>query len=262
MRNLLISTLLACILAGVAFAQTELAPASPSAPVEPAAAAQPAAAPSTAPAPVPAAAPSTAPAVTPAPAASPRGTFAPATSGQSFLEQELEAAAAELSSPQVGTMTAEDIEKITAHIALAAQKERYVQRIRNASLLLPGLGQFMTGDTLGGWLFVAWDVTVLGGTLVSAYFLLPANVQFGSLDYANSPLSRIASAWASNSLVSYIPVALVLAGGILLEAALSHVSANDAARRAEKNINEGKVTFRPSLELFDGRPGLGMDLLF
>ena len=120
----------------------------------------------------------------------------------------------------------------------------------------------MTGDTLGGWLFVAWDVTVLAGTLVSAYFVLPANVQFGSLDYLNAPLSSIQTAWGSNSLLSYLPLAGVLAGGMILDIVLRHVSADNAARTARKNIAEGKVTFQPSFELDEGRLGFGMRMSF
>ena len=67
---------------------------------------------------------------------------------------------------------------------------------------------------------MAWDVTVLAGTLLSAYFVLPANVQFGSLDYLNAPISAIQTAWESNSLVSYLPLAGVLAGGMILETVL------------------------------------------
>jgi hypothetical protein len=162
----------------------------------------------------------------------------------------------------MGNMTIDDIEKITAHLEIAIQKERYVERVRNASFLLPGVGQFIAGDTLGGWLFVAWDVTVFAGTLVSAYFVLPANVQFGSLDYLNSPLSTIRTAWASNSLLSYLPLVGVVAGGTILWTVLRHVSADNGAQTARKNIAEGKVTFQPTLELLDGELGLGMRMSF
>lgn len=106
----------------------------------------------------------------PADAAAPAQAPAPAPS---FLQQELTAAASELSSGQVGTMTVSDLEKLAAHLSIAFQKSRYVERARSASFMLPGVGQFMTGDTLGGWLFVAWDLTIAAGTLLSAYFVLP-----------------------------------------------------------------------------------------
>jgi hypothetical protein len=205
------------------------------------------------------------PAETPPAAASPAGTGAAPTSPareRSYLEQELESAASELSSGQVGSLTVDDLEKVAAHIAIAVQKERYVQRVRHASFVLPGVGQFMAGDNLGGWLFVAWDVTALAGTLVCAYFVLPANVQFSSLDYLNSPLSTIRSVWASNSILSYLPFVGVLAGGVILETVLRYVSADNAARTARKNIDEGKITFQPTLDVLDGGLGLGMKMTY
>ena len=277
MKNLIIPALLACAFAGAAFAQTVPAPAPDAASSAPAvqspapAAGAPAA---NAPATGPAAASGSAAAVpaenatasgAPAASAPTAGTPAastPEATQPSFMEQEIEAAAAELSSAQVGTMTVDDLEKIAAHLAIAVQKERYVERIRNASFMLPGVGQFMAGDTLGGWLFVAWDVTVLAGTIVSAYFVLPANVQFGSLNYLASPVSAIQTAWGSNSLLAYLPLAGVIAGGVILETVLRYVSADNAARTARRNIADGKVTFKPTLELLDGSLGLGMRMQF
>ncbi len=250
MKNLLITVLLLAAFAGAAFAQSSPSPTD-SAP----SATAPSAATSAAPAASsPAATPSAAP-----DSGTPPAPIAPARA-PSFLEQELEAASSELSSGQVGSLTMEDVEKIAAHLAIAVQKERYVQRVQRASFMLPGAGQFMTGDTLGGWLFVAWDLTVLVGTVVSAYFVLPANVQFGSLDYLNSPLSTIRTAWGTNSIGSYLPFLGVVAGGVILETVLRYVAADNAARTARKNIEEGKVTFQPTLDFMDGGLGFGMQM--
>ena len=244
MKNLFIIALL--LAAGVLSAQAADTQPQPAAPAEtPSAAAQ---------APQSTAADAAAPAQTPA--------QAPAPAAPSFLQQELAAAASELSSGQVGTMNVSDLEKLAAHLSIAIQKSRYVERARSASFALPGLGQFMTGDTLGGWLFVAWDVTIFAGTLLSAYFVLPANVQFGSLDYFSAPISTIRSAWESNNLVSYLPLAGVLVGGMILETVLRYVSAENAAQSARKNINAGKVTFEPTLDFLDGGPGFGMRMRY
>ena len=251
MKNLIIVAWLFVAVAGVAFSQSQSAPSQP-APGQPdqSAASQPTPAPA-------ANTPPAEPTPTPAPVAAP--TPAPTARVQSFLEQELNSAASELSSGQVGNLTIDDVEKITDHIAIAIQKERYVQRLRNASFALPGLGQFMGGDTLGGWLFVAWDVTVFAGTLLGAYFVLPSNVQFGSLNYLGSSWSTVQAAWASNSILSYLPLAGVITAGVLLETALRYASADNAAKTARKNISEGKVTFQPSFDLDRGL-GLGLQM--
>ena len=242
MKNLIIPALLVCAFAGAGFAQAAPAPAPDAASSAPA---------------VQSPAPATG-----APAAGTPAASTPEASPPSFMEQEIEAAAAELSSAQVGTMTVDDLEKIAAHLAIAVQKERYVERIQERLIHASGRRAVHGRRHSGGWLFVAWDVTVLAGTLVSAYFVLPANVQFGSLDYLNAPLSSIQTAWGSNSLLSYLPLAGVLAGGMILDIVLRHVSADNAARTARKNIAEGKVTFQPSFELDEGRLGFGMRMSF
>ena len=128
MKNLLITVLLLAAFAGAAFAQSSPSPTD-SAP----SATAPSAAPSAAPAASsPAATPSAAP-----DSGTPPAPIAPARA-PSFLEQELEAASSELSSGQVGSLTMEDVEKIAAHLAIAVQKERYVQRVQRASFMLPG----------------------------------------------------------------------------------------------------------------------------
>lgn len=199
---------------------------------------------------------------TPAPAPAVPFPDAVPQAAPAFLAQELDAAARELSSNQLGSMTMSDVEKVAAHVSIAIQKTRYVDRARSASFALPGLGQFMTGDTLGGFLFVAWDVTVLAGTLIAAYFVLPANVQFGSLDYLNSPLSTIHAAWDSNSILAYLPLAGVLVGAVALDMVLRFVSADNAAQNARKNVNEGKVTFEPNLDLLEGIPAFGFRMRY
>lgn len=184
------------------------------------------------------------------------------------LRDELNAIVDKSAAEQLGTMTVGDVEKILGDISIAYQKAVYVQGARTASLRLPGLGQFRTGDKLGGSLWLAADVVLTAGTLVGGYFLLPANVQFNSLDYFNTPLSTIKSTWESNTVLEYLPTAGVLAGGMIVEALLRHFSSANAGNEAQRNIEEGKVTFSP--EMFplleptmgaDGRMGMGMGMM-
>ena len=65
------------------------------------------------------------------------------------------AALQDLSSTQVGTLTVGDMVKIAERVSIAEQKLHYVQKVRMASLMHPGAGQFMTGDAVGGALFLA-----------------------------------------------------------------------------------------------------------
>jgi hypothetical protein len=178
------------------------------------------------------------------------------------IQAELDSALQEMSATQLGTLTMGDLEKLMGRISVAQQKLQYVQRARRASFMTPGVGQFMTGDALGGSLFLAGDIAVVAGSIVGAYFLLPANVQFNSLDYLNAPLVNIHNAWQANSILSYLPSFGVLAGGAILRAALGHFSAVSAAHEARQNIADGKVTFAPNFDFDRHRFGMGMMMRF
>jgi hypothetical protein len=178
------------------------------------------------------------------------------------LTNEVNAILEHSSSAQISAMSLGDFEKIAGQISIAYQKYDYIQRSRAASLMLPGLGQFKNGDALGGSLFLAGDLAVVAGTLVGAYFLLPSNVQFGSLDYLNAPLATWRTTWQSNSLLSYLPSAGVLLGGMLVQGALRWISAENAMSEARRSIASGKVTFEPKLVPVVGPMGMGMMMRF
>jgi hypothetical protein len=161
------------------------------------------------------------------------------------MQQELTVALEQMSATQIGTLTVGDLLKT-------------VQRARMASMMLPGTGQFMTGDALGGSLYLTADLAVMAGTMIGAYYLLPANVQFMSFDYMNRPMADIHTTWLSNNISSYLPSLGVMAGGMVLKGVLGHFAAQGAAARARKNIADGTVTFTPRLGFFDSGFGMGM----
>ena len=173
-------------------------------------------------------------------------------------QQELTTALQEISAAQLGTLTVADLSKVLARISIAQQKVAYVQRASIASMIFPGAGQFMTGDTVGGVLFLTGDLAVMTGAVLGAYFLLPPEVQFTGLDYYTAPLATIRTAWQSRSIQDYLPSFGVMAGGMLLKGILGHVSARLAAQSARRNIADGKITFTPSFD-FTGR-GLMMGM--
>jgi hypothetical protein len=185
--------------------------------------------------------------------------FAQQAPGPLSIEAELDSALQEMSATQLGTLTMADLDKLMGRISVAQQRLQYVQRARRASFFIPGAGQFMTGDALGGSLFLTGDIVVVAGSIVGAYFLLPTNVQFNNLDYLNAPLINIQNAWMANSILSYLPSFGVLAGGAIVRAVLGHFSAVSAAREARQNIADGKVTFTPNFDL--DRHGFGMGMM-
>jgi hypothetical protein len=179
----------------------------------------------------------------------------------SATQSGLSAALQEMSAAQLGTLTVADVVELASRISIAEQKVRYVQKARMASFMLPGAGQLMAGDAVGGSLYLAGDVLLFAGTVVGSYFLLPADLQFGSLDYLNSPVSTIKSLWESHSVVDYLPTWGVMAGGMLLKAVLGHLSARSAAEEARANVSSGKVTFTPDLQFVGLGMGPGMSMM-
>ncbi len=163
-------------------------------------------------------------------------------------QAELTAALQEISASQVGSLTVADLTKVAARLSIAQQKRAYVTRVSVASIFFPGAGQFMAGDTLGGVLFLTGDLAVMTGAVLGAYYLLPADLQFTSLDYYTGRITDIRTAWLDHSLKDYLPSFGVMAGGMLLKGILGHVSSRLAADQARRNIASGKVTFTPSFD--------------
>lgn len=157
-------------------------------------------------------------------------------------------------------MSLSDFEKLAGEVSVAVQKYRYIQSARVMSFMMPGLGQFRTGDAVGGSLFLAGHLAVVAGTLAGAYFLLPSNVQFGALDYFNTPLATISNIWESNTVLQYLPSFGVMAGGMILDQLLGLAASANAAAEAKDAVASGKVTFQPEIVAMPGG-GLGMGMM-
>jgi hypothetical protein len=179
-----------------------------------------------------------------------------------YVQNEITAIEKEMGTASLGTLTVADMEKIAGRISIAIQKEDYVRRSAIESMIFPGLGQFKNQDPVGGSLFMGANLVIVAGTLIGGYFLLPSNVQFSNLDYINTSLANIHNTWGSNSLVSYLPTAGVLVGGMILTGIIRYFSAVNAADLAAKNIDNGTVTFEPTFSMFGNRPGFGMGMRF
>jgi hypothetical protein len=179
------------------------------------------------------------------------------------MNDEITAIIDQNASTQLAAMTIGDLERIAGELSIVHQKYAYIEGARIASFVMPGMGQFKTGNVMGGSLFLLGNLAVTAGTLAGAYFLLPTNVT--SLDYLNTPIFSIRDTWKSNNVIQYLPSVGVMAGGMLVSGLLRWLSASNAALEARENVATGKVTFQPRLEpMFGpmmgagGRMGMGM----
>ncbi len=179
------------------------------------------------------------------------GLFAGGQEKYSFVNDEVSALVKDMGAGTIGALTVKDAAALAGRISIAVQKERYVRKSAFASMLMPGLGEFINHDALGGSLFLGTDIIVCAGTVLGAYFLLPANVQFSRLDYFYTPMGTVKTEWEKNGFLSYLPSIGVVTGGAIVMAILRHLSASHAAELAAKNIADGKVTFQPDFTILN-----------
>jgi hypothetical protein len=189
----------------------------------------------------------------------------PASLDEAFLRAEMDQALAGERDTALGTLTVGQLQELLGRLSVAQQKAAFIARSRAMSMMMPGVGQFVNKDALSGALFLTADLALIAGTLVGAYFLLPADLRFDRLDYFNASYADISRRWESHSFVDVLPTLAVLAGGGLLKAVLGGVSAHHAEKLARRNIEEGKITFEPRLVLLPHGPmgmGWGMDFRY
>jgi hypothetical protein len=166
-------------------------------------------------------------------------------------------------------LTFGEIEELAGRLSIPAQKAGFVARSSIASMILPGSGQFMNGDPLAGSLFLAGDLAITAGTLVAVYYLMPEPLRFDQLDYLQTPKAQVKAIWEDElgemTLADSLPLAGVLAGGIILDHVLARVSAGHARVLASNRIASGEIEFTPRPELVimaGGRLGLGMGMSY
>ena len=181
------------------------------------------------------------------------------------LGQEIDAILTENADRPIGELTVGELEELLNRISIAQQQAAYVQKSKAASFMLPGLGQFANDDPLAGTMFLAADLLATAGTLVGAYFLLPAELRFDQVDYFNQPFGTTEALWKSRSLADLLPSFGVAAAGGIVQGVLRMVAANHAAGLARSSIAEGKVAFEPHLALVPagrGHMGFGISMRY
>ena len=181
------------------------------------------------------------------------------TSEYDFLQKEIEMILAQEKGKKIGEYTLEEALKLQGQLSIVRQKAAFIKKSKTASFIIPGIGQFMNKKPLAGTLFLAGDILTAAGTIIGAYFLLPADLRVDQLDYFNTPLATIKDNWKSKTFVDMLPSAAILAGGLVVHTVLRIFSSKNAAALARQNIAEGKITFEPQLSIGDSSHG-GMGL--
>ncbi len=145
---------------------------------------------------------------------------------------------------------------ISREISVQMQQKMYVSHAAIASFIIPGAGQFMTGDPLTGTLHLAGEAAIIGGVITGLYFLLPNELLAGDL----TPEARhtlLESYHTPDKIGEILPAMGVVTGGVILSVINSMLASHGAAENALANIESGDVTFKPYVNV--GRTlGLGL----
>ena len=164
-----------------------------------------------------------------------------------YVQAEIGQIGTEMAAQKIGDIEVSALLTLRDRLSVASQKDEYVQRMGLHSYLLPGLGMIETGDTAGGIGFMAADLGVIAGTVIFAYYLLPADLRFDRIDYFNDSATSINNAWSSHSFTEYLPSIAAVVVGMIADQTVRHWSAAITRREAAQQIDEGRVTFEPKL---------------
>jgi hypothetical protein len=180
-----------------------------------------------------------------------------------FLTAEIEKVLMKNADRDIGSFTLKELHGLASDLSIRYQELAYIKKVRFASLMLPGAGQYMNGDALSGTLFLFGDIAITAGTLIGSYFLLPEPVRFESIDYLNDSYAVIENAWKSLSFVDILPALGVFTGGMIVNGILRIVSANHAGEQAKEKIAAQEIQFEARPFLFLGKAlGIGFQYHF
>lgn len=176
----------------------------------------------------------------------------------SYERTEFEALRSELGGKTLGELSGADISAWMDRFSVARQKDRWLAGSAAASMMLPGKGQFMNGDSLGGSLFLAAHLATVAGSAVLWYFVLPAELRFDQLNYYTASWATIKSRWEGESLEGYLPSIGVMVGGAAVDMIWRAWSSRSAVGEAKAGIDGGRVSFQP----MDAAMGLGLRMRY
>ncbi len=173
-----------------------------------------------------------------------------------YLRAELKAIETELGGSKFGELSLEALKPYRDRLAVAEARDVYVAGLALSSFIMPGSGQFRLGDTGAGAAFLSGHLAVVTAGILGFYFLLPSDLRFNHLNYLDSSLTDISSAWNGHSIRDYLPAAGVAFGSMALDMAIRYWSARSAVDLGRAAVDSGKVKLEP--RIFPGFMGLGL----
>jgi hypothetical protein len=155
--------------------------------------------------------------------------------------------------------TLEERLAIAAVFSVSRQESMYVRRAGMYSFLVPGAGQFMTGQAGTGALHLGAEVLIAGAAVAGMWYLTPEDL----LDHSLSMDERydvMASYMTPDRIGELLPGMGVAAGTWVLSMVNRSLAARGAVRGAQANLADGTVSFEPVIGL--GSIGGGLRFRF
>jgi hypothetical protein len=174
-----------------------------------------------------------------------------------ILQLRLEA----LGSKHLGDITLDQAMSFADQVSLYQSQQRYINQMKTASFALPGLGHIVQGSILEGSMFMLGDLAITAGILFGVHVLLPASVQYPTVDYFNDSYSSIKAAWENLTFTSMLPAAGAMIVGNIGHWFYRRWASNRAQEIAENRIKSGEKTFTAQ-PLFEFKDGLFMGMSF
>lgn len=161
-----------------------------------------------------------------------------------FSSQDVYEMVPSLDGKTLSEVTTNELLGLAEKISIRQQEEAYIDGVTFASFVVPGTGQFITGNAGLGALQLTLHLGIVAGSLYGAYEFLPDDIK-----NATQSKAGIEAAFDNATFEELLPSLGFLAGGALLDGILSSWSASGARRAAEENVRSGKVTFEPDLRV-------------
>ena len=147
---------------------------------------------------------------------------------------------------------------VAGAVSVAMQKAAYVRRAAVASFMLPGAGQWMTGDYGSGALHLGAQAAIMAGGLAAIWYLSPADLRDLTLG-REKRMDLMRSYFTLDRIGQILPSMGVAAAGMTLSLIDRVLAAKGARAEAQTNLDSGKVKIEPRLSMMGGL-GIGMIL--
>ena len=140
-----------------------------------------------------------------------------------------------------------DLLRVADLATVARQQQMHIRKSSGLSLFVPGLGQFVNGETGAALGFFAADFVIHGAGAAIGYFLLPPSVKFANLNYLQTPVIDIETQWKNLTVAEFLPSAAVAISASILSAIVRHAASRNARDLAIQAVEDGTVVFEPLL---------------